>query len=144
MGSLVFWAVLACLGAGVVAAAVVASPGLSQLPVTTITTTGTTATTTTRSHDDDASAASGSDPRGSVVGKVDVGGMTPEGAQVHVQTEFDEPLRLHWGTRRSWSPRCGSARPRGSSWRSIRPAARRRARGLRSSSTSAPEESRAT
>ncbi len=88
-------AVLACLGAGVVAAAIVASPGLSQLPITTGTTTATTATTTvgttTRAPQADLIA------EGVWVGKTEVGGLTPEGARVLVQTEFDEALRLHFG-----------------------------------------------
>jgi lipoprotein-anchoring transpeptidase ErfK/SrfK len=33
------------------------------------------------------------------VGKVEVGGMTPEGARVLVQTEFDEPIELVFGRR---------------------------------------------
>ncbi len=87
--------VLACLAAGVLAAAVVATPGLSQLPITTGTTGTTTATTasttTTRTVEADLIA------EGVWVGRVEVGGMTPEGARVLVQTEFDEPLRLRFG-----------------------------------------------
>ena len=88
--------VLACLAAGAVAAAVVASPGLSQLPITTGTITGTTATTTTVGTTTRAPQAD-LIPDGVWVGRVQVGGMTREGAQVLVQTEFDEALRLHFG-----------------------------------------------
>lgn len=88
--------VLACLGAGVIAAAVVASPGLSQLPITTGTTTATTGTTTTVGTTTRAPHAD-LIPEGVWIGKVEVGGLTPEGAQVLVQTEFDEALRLHFG-----------------------------------------------
>jgi lipoprotein-anchoring transpeptidase ErfK/SrfK len=87
--------VLACAAAGVLAAAVVATPGRSQLPITTGTTGTTTATTatttTTRTVEADLIAD------GVWVGKVEVGGLTPEGARVLVQTEFDEPLRLRFG-----------------------------------------------
>ena len=87
---------LACLGAGVFAAALVATPGLSQLPITTTTiATGTTGTTTvgttTRAPQADLIA------EGVWVGRVEVGGLTPEGARVLVQTEFDEALRLRFG-----------------------------------------------
>jgi len=91
-------AVLACAAAGVFAAAVVATPGLSQLPITTVTTgtttgstTTTPTTTTTRTVEADLIAD------GVWVGRVEVGGLTPEGARGLVQSEFDEPLRLRFG-----------------------------------------------
>lgn len=89
--------VLACLAAGVFTAAFVATPGLSQLPITTTTgTTGTTTattatTTTTRTVEADLIA------EGVWVGRVEVGGLTPEGARVLVKSEFDEPLRIRFG-----------------------------------------------
>ena len=93
--------VLACAAAGLLAAAVVASPGLSQLPITTGTTTGTTTTaptttvtTTTRAPQADLV------PDGVFVGRVEVGGLTPGGATALVQTEFDEPLALVVGRKR--------------------------------------------
>ena len=93
--------VLACAAAGLLAAAVVASPGLSQLPITTGTTTGTittapttTVATTTRAPQADLI------PEGVFVGRVEVGGLTPGGATALVQTEFDEPLTLVFGRKR--------------------------------------------
>src|SRR5918912_2849554 len=84
----------ACLAAGVFCAAVLASPGLSQLPITTgTTTTTTTPPTTTRTVEADLIA------NGVRIGRVEVGGMTPEGARVLAQTEFDEPLQLRFGRR---------------------------------------------
>ena len=85
-GVSLFLGALACAGAGLVAAAFVASPGLSQLPITTGTTstTITTAPTTTRTIQADLI------PNGVWVGKVEVGGMTPDGARALVQAEFDE------------------------------------------------------
>ncbi|HET8653799.1 MAG TPA: L,D-transpeptidase family protein [Gaiellaceae bacterium] len=90
--------VLACATAGLFAAAVIASPGLSQLPITTGTSTGTTATTTTVGTTTRAPQAD-LIPDRVWVGKVEVGGMTPEGATTLVQAEFDEPLRLVFGRR---------------------------------------------
>ncbi len=81
--------VLACAVAGLFAAAVVATPGLSQLPITTGTTAATT--TTTRTVEADLIA------EGVWVGRVEVGGLTPEGARALVQSEFDEALRLRFG-----------------------------------------------
>jgi lipoprotein-anchoring transpeptidase ErfK/SrfK len=78
----------------VFAAALVATPGLSQLPITTTTigTTGTTTVgTTTRAPQADLIA------EGVWVGRVEVGGMTPEGATVLVQTESGEALMLRFG-----------------------------------------------
>ncbi len=93
--------VLACAAAGLLAAAVVATPGLSQLPITTGTTTGTTTTaptttvaTTTRAPQADLI------PEGVFVGRVEVGGLTPAGATALVQTEYDEPLTLVFGRRK--------------------------------------------
>src|ERR671924_602990 len=86
--------VLASLAAGLFAAGVVATPGLSQLPITTGTTGTTTgATTTTRTVEADLIAD------GVWIGRVEVGGMTPEGARALVQTQFDEPLPLRFGHR---------------------------------------------
>ena len=91
---------LACAAAGLLAAAVVASPGLSQLP-TTGTTTGATTTaptttvaTTTRAPQADLISD------GVFVGRVEVGGLTPAGATALVQTEFDESLTLVFGRKR--------------------------------------------
>jgi lipoprotein-anchoring transpeptidase ErfK/SrfK len=86
--------VLGCAAAGVLAAAFVASPGRSQLPITTGTTgttPTTTASTTTRTVEADLIA------EGVWVGRVEVGGLTPEGARALVQSEFDEALRLRFG-----------------------------------------------
>src|ERR671923_1315254 len=86
--------VLASLAAGLFAAGVVATPGLSQLPITTGTTGTTTGTTTTtRTVEADLIAD------GVWIGRVEVGGMTPEGARALVQTQFDEPLPLRFGHR---------------------------------------------
>src|ERR671922_261991 len=85
--------VLACLAAGVLAAGVVATPGLSQLPITTGTTGTTTGSTTTRTVEPDLIAD------GVWIGRVEVGGMTPEGATALVQTEFGESLPLRFGHR---------------------------------------------
>ncbi|HEX7255056.1 MAG TPA: L,D-transpeptidase [Gaiellaceae bacterium] len=90
--------VLACAAAGLFAAAVVAGPGLSQLPITTGTTTGTTATTTTVGTTTRAPQAD-LIPDGVRVGRVEVGGLTPQGASALVKAEFDEPLRLVFGRR---------------------------------------------
>ena len=89
--------VLACAAAGLLAAAVVAAPGLSQLPITTGTTTvitTTVPTTTTRAPQADLI------PEGVFVGRVEVGGLTPAGATALVQTEFGEPLTLVFGRKR--------------------------------------------
>jgi lipoprotein-anchoring transpeptidase ErfK/SrfK len=92
----VVFGVLACAGAGLVAAAFVASPGLSQLPITTgTTTTGTTTTAPTTTRTVQANLI----PNGVWVGKVEVGGMTPDGARALVQAEFDESLRIGFGRR---------------------------------------------
>jgi lipoprotein-anchoring transpeptidase ErfK/SrfK len=85
--------VLACAVAGLVAAAVIASPGLSQLPTTSGTTGTTTVGTTTRAPQAELIE------QGVFVGKVEVGGMTPGGAKVLVQTEFDEALSVVFGRR---------------------------------------------
>jgi lipoprotein-anchoring transpeptidase ErfK/SrfK len=92
---------LVCAAAGLLAAAVVAAPGLSQLPITTGTTTGatttaptTTAPTTTRAPQADLI------PDGAFVGRVEVGGLTPAGATALVQAEFGEPLTLVFGRQR--------------------------------------------
>src|ERR671925_2298063 len=86
--------VLASLAAGLFAAGVVATPGLSQLPITTGTTGTTTgATTTTRTVEADLIAD------GVWIGRVEVGGMAPEGARALVQTEFGESLPLRFGHR---------------------------------------------
>ena len=92
---------LVCAAAGLLAAAVVATPGLSQLPITTGTTTGATTTaptttvaTTTRAPQADLI------PEGVIVGRVEVGGLTPAGATALVQTEYDEPLTLVFGRRK--------------------------------------------
>ena len=102
--------VLACAAAGLLAAAVVASPGLSQLPITTGTTTVTTTTvptTTTRAPQADLI------PEGVFVGRLEVGGLTPAGATALVQTEFGEPSRWSSAGRGSWSRPSDSARPHG-------------------------------
>jgi lipoprotein-anchoring transpeptidase ErfK/SrfK len=86
--------VLACGAAGLFAAAVVAEAGPLQLPITTGTTTTATTTTvgtTTRAPQAELIA------EGVSVGKVEVGGLTREGATALVQTEFDEPLNLRFG-----------------------------------------------
>jgi lipoprotein-anchoring transpeptidase ErfK/SrfK len=100
-GVSIFLGVLACAAAGLLAAAVVATPGLSQLPITTGTTTGatttaptTTAATTTRAPQAELI------PDGVFVGRVEVGRMTPGGALALVQAEFDESLTLVFGRRR--------------------------------------------
>jgi lipoprotein-anchoring transpeptidase ErfK/SrfK len=85
--------VLACAAAGLLAAAVIASPGLSQLPTTTTTTTTTPTTTTTRTVEANLL------PDGVWIGKVEVGGLTPEGATALVKAEFEEPLTLVFGRR---------------------------------------------
>lgn len=97
-GVSLFLGVLASAAAGLLAAAVIASPGLSQLPITTGTTTGTTATTTTVGTTTRAPQAT-LIADGVWVGKTEVGGLTPEGATALVQTEFGEPLRLVFGRR---------------------------------------------
>src|ERR671922_1053499 len=76
--------VLACLAAGLLAAGVVATPGLSQLPITTGTTGTTTGSTTTRTVEADLIAG------GVWIGRVEVGGMTPEGGTAPVQTQVGE------------------------------------------------------
>jgi lipoprotein-anchoring transpeptidase ErfK/SrfK len=88
-----FLGVLACAAAGLVAAALVASPGLSQLPITTATTGTTTTPTTTTTRTVEADLI----PEGVWVGRVEVGGLTPEGARVLVQAEFDQMLRIRFG-----------------------------------------------
>jgi len=80
--------VFVCLAAGVFSAAVVAAPGPLQLP----TTSGTTGTTTQRPE-------ANLIPDGVRVGRVEVGGMTPDGATALVQAEFDEPLEIRFGRR---------------------------------------------
>jgi lipoprotein-anchoring transpeptidase ErfK/SrfK len=84
---------LVCLAAGVFSAAVVAAPGPLQLPITTGTTGTTTAPTTTRRPGAELI------PDGVWIGRVEVGGMTPDGAAALVQAEFDEPLELRFGRR---------------------------------------------
>lgn len=84
--------VLACAAAGLLAAAVVASPGLSQLPTTTGTTT-TAPTTTTRTVEADLI------PDRVWIGKVEVGGLTPQGATALVKAEFDQALTLVFARR---------------------------------------------
>ncbi|HEU6446251.1 MAG TPA: L,D-transpeptidase family protein, partial [Gaiellaceae bacterium] len=98
-GVWLFLGALACAAAGLLAAAVVASPGLSQLPITTATTTtGTTATTTTVGTTTRAPQAN-LIADGVWVGKVEVGGLTPEGATALVKAGFGTPLRLVFGRR---------------------------------------------
>ena len=94
----VFLSVLACALAGVFAAAVVAEAGPLQLPITTGTTTApttttptTTAPTTTRAPQAELIAP------GVWIGKVEVGGLTPDGARALVQTEFEDSLQLRYG-----------------------------------------------
>ena len=87
---------LACAAAGLLAAAVVASPGLSQLPITTGTTGTTTAPTTTAPTTTRAPQAN-LIAEGVWVGRVDVGGLTPEGATALVRAEFLESLQLVFG-----------------------------------------------
>jgi lipoprotein-anchoring transpeptidase ErfK/SrfK len=85
---------LTCLLAGLFSAGVLASNG----PLAMLTTTGTTATTTTVGTTTRAPEAELM-PAGVVVGKTEVGGLTPAMAAVLVKTDFDEPLRLHFGRR---------------------------------------------
>jgi lipoprotein-anchoring transpeptidase ErfK/SrfK len=90
-GVTVLLGVVVCLAAGVFSAAVVAAPFPLQLPITTGTTT--TAPTTTGRPEADLI------PNGVWVGRVEVGGMTPDGAAALVQAEFDEALQLRFGRR---------------------------------------------
>jgi lipoprotein-anchoring transpeptidase ErfK/SrfK len=92
-GVSLFVGALACAAAGLFAAAVVAEAGPLQLPITTGTTTGTTTTVGTTTRPPQANLI----PDGVWVGRVEVGGMTPDGARVLVQTEFDEALPLRFG-----------------------------------------------
>jgi lipoprotein-anchoring transpeptidase ErfK/SrfK len=95
-GVSVVFGVLACAAAGLLAAAVVAAPGLSQLPGTTGTTGATTTTaptTTTRTVEADLI------PDRVWIGKVEVSGLTPQGATALVKAEFDEPLTIVVGRR---------------------------------------------
>ena len=90
---------LACAAAGLLAAAVVASPGLSQLPITTGTTGATTTAPTTTAPTTTRAPQAELIAEGVRVGRVEVGGLTPEGAAALVQAEFLEPLRLVFGRR---------------------------------------------
>jgi lipoprotein-anchoring transpeptidase ErfK/SrfK len=92
-GVSLFAGALACAAAGLFAAAVVAEAGPLQLPITTGTTTGATTTVGTTTRPPQANLI----PDGVWVGRVEVGGMTPDGARVLVQTEFDEALPLRFG-----------------------------------------------
>jgi lipoprotein-anchoring transpeptidase ErfK/SrfK len=91
-GVSLFVGALACAAAGLFAAAVVAEAGPLQLPITTGTTTGATTTVGTTTRPPQANLI----PDGVWVGRVEVGGMTPDGARVLVQTEFDEALPLRF------------------------------------------------
>jgi lipoprotein-anchoring transpeptidase ErfK/SrfK len=84
--------VLACAAAGLLSAAVVAEAGPLQLPITTGTTTSTTTVgTTTRAPQANLI------PVGVWVGRIEVGGLTPEGATALVRAEFGEGLPLRFG-----------------------------------------------
>jgi lipoprotein-anchoring transpeptidase ErfK/SrfK len=89
--------VLACGAAGLFSAAVVAEAGPLQLPITTGTTTGTTTTTTvgTTTRAPQANLI----PDGVWVGRVEVGGLSPEGATALVRAEFSTALSLRFGHR---------------------------------------------
>jgi lipoprotein-anchoring transpeptidase ErfK/SrfK len=89
--------VLACGAAGLLSAAVVAEAGPLQLPITTGTTTVTTTTTTvgTTTRAPQANLI----PQGVWVGRVEVGGMSPEGATALVRAEFSTALSLRFGHR---------------------------------------------
>ena len=93
---------LACLLAGLFSAAVLAATGplgavtTITLPTTTITTTTpttTTGTTTTAPRQPQSQLIA----EGVSVGRIDVGGMTPEEARAIVQTKFDETLAIRFG-----------------------------------------------
>ena len=88
--------VFACAVAGLFTAAVVAEAGPLQLPITTGTT-GTTGTTTTTAPTTTRAPQPNLIPDGVSIGKVEVGGFTPEGAATLVQTEFDKPLQIRFG-----------------------------------------------
>jgi lipoprotein-anchoring transpeptidase ErfK/SrfK len=92
-------AALACLLAGLFSAAVLAAEaGISQVTTITLptgTTTTTTGTTTTTPRDPQVQYIAS----GVTVGKVDVGGMTPAEARVHVQRGFDTPLIVRFGVK---------------------------------------------
>jgi lipoprotein-anchoring transpeptidase ErfK/SrfK len=99
-GVLIAAATLACLLAGLFSAAVLAAnEGLRQVTTITLPTTGpttTTGTTTTTPREPQAQYIA----EGVTIGKVVVGGMTPDEARTHVQAGFDAPLSIRLGTTR--------------------------------------------
>jgi lipoprotein-anchoring transpeptidase ErfK/SrfK len=94
-GVLIFAAAFSCLLAGLFSAAVLAANGplgaVTTITLPTGTVTTTTGTTTTRRPQTQYIA------EGVSVGKVDVGGMTPDEAKAIVQAKFKEPLVVRFG-----------------------------------------------